>query len=351
MFATITTDNFSVTSRSHSLGLLPAVYGPDFPLLDMLQQHFAPKTSIVVSTQRQVIQNVERACLWLTTWPRRIKAWHTEHQEAVRTAGNHSHRSTAISKASREAQRISDQAIAAERECRPDLAAELLEKLSRIHPHAETLARLSKQYTDMSYLILQADAAARSSTVDLNIKAVELALKAVATDPTNALGHIALCVSRGRLALVSDNRKKIQLAKDAADDAATAMRLDPYNDYAHHLMGRWHFEMAQLNAVVRTLIRICFGTTLMEGSFSEALSCYRKAAELNPGRVIHRVEIGRTLIKLGNVQAGLEHLQQAIDMDIEDINAKLQQDDAAMLLKKLRAGKREDLYIKNETRS
>jgi hypothetical protein len=64
---------------------------------------------------------------------------------------------------------------------------------------------------------------------------------------------------------------------------------------------RWHYEMAQLNAVVRTLIRICYGTALMEGSFSEALTCYRTAAELNPGRVIHRVEIGRTLIKVGNV--------------------------------------------------
>jgi tetratricopeptide (TPR) repeat protein len=280
-----------------------------------------------------------------------MKAWHSEHQEALRLAAKSNNSSTAISKASQEAQRISDQAIAAERQCRPDLAAEILEKLSILHPHAETLARLSKQYTDMSYLMLQIDSSARPRTVELNTKAVELAMKAVATDPTNALGHIALCVSRGRLALVSDNRKKIQLANDAAADAATALRLDPHNDYAHHLMGRWHYEMAQLNAVVRTLIRICYGTALMEGSFSEALTCYRTAAELNPGRVIHRVEIGRTLIKLGEVQAGVEHLKHALDMDIEDINAKLQQDDAAMLLKKLQAGRKEGLYIKNEQRN
>jgi hypothetical protein len=63
----------------------------------------------------------------------------------------------------------------------------------------------------MSYLMLQIDSSARPRTVELNTKAVELAMKAVATDPTNALGHIALCVSRGRLALVSDNRKKVSM--------------------------------------------------------------------------------------------------------------------------------------------
>jgi hypothetical protein len=54
---------------------------------------------------------------------------------------------------------------------------------------------------------------------------------------------------------------------------------------------------------------------------------------------------------LGEVQAGVEHLKHALDMDIEDINAKLQQDDAAMLLKKLQAGRKEGLYIKNEQRN
>ena len=78
----------------------------------------------------------------------------------------------------------------------------------------------------------------RDQIAELNNKAIEVAVKAVALDPSVAVGHIALCVSRGRLALVSDNRTKIHLAKEAADDAATALRLEPGNDLAHHLMGR-----------------------------------------------------------------------------------------------------------------
>jgi hypothetical protein len=51
---------------------------------------------------------------------------------------------------------------------------------------------------------------------------------------------------------------------------------------------RWHWEMAQLNSVVRTLIRFVYGTSLASGSFTEALECYRKAAELNPTRLVHK---------------------------------------------------------------
>ena len=49
---------------------------------------------------------------------------------------------------------------------------------------------------------------------------------------------MALCVSRGRLALVSDNKTKVRLAKEAREAAVTALELEPSNDLAHHLMGR-----------------------------------------------------------------------------------------------------------------
>ena len=46
--------------------------------------------------------------------------------------------------------------------------------------------------------------------------------------------------------------------------------------------------MAQLNVVVRTLIRLAFGTALPPGSHQDALQSYRKATQLCPERLIHR---------------------------------------------------------------
>ena len=49
---------------------------------------------------------------------------------------------------------------------------------------------------------------------------------------------MALCVSKGRLALFTDNKTKVRLAKEAQQCAYAAIACDPNNDVAHHLMGR-----------------------------------------------------------------------------------------------------------------
>ena len=46
--------------------------------------------------------------------------------------------------------------------------------------------------------------------------------------------------------------------------------------------------MAQLNVVVRTLIRIAFGTALPSGTHQDALQSYVRATQLRPERLIHR---------------------------------------------------------------
>lgn len=91
-------------------------------------------------------------------------------------------------------------------------------------------------------------------------------MQAIALDKSAALPHIAACTSMGRLALLSDNKKKVSLAHDARQEAVLALELEPSNDLAHHLMGRWHSEMANLNMVVRTLVRVMYGTSLAPGA-------------------------------------------------------------------------------------
>jgi len=37
------------------------------------------------------------------------------------------------------------------------------------------------------------------------------------------------------------NDAQVQLAATSCEDAKMALALEPNNDYAHHLMGRWHY--------------------------------------------------------------------------------------------------------------
>lgn len=102
---------------------------------------------------------------------------------------------------------------------------------------------------------------------------IRTGVQAIALDANAALPHIAACTSMGRLALLSDNKTKVRLAHDARQEAVIALAVEPSNDLAHHLMGRWHSEMANLNMVARTVVRVVYGTSLAPGESSSSHEC------------------------------------------------------------------------------
>jgi len=53
--------------------------------------------------------------------------------------------------------------------------------------------------------------------------------------------------------------------------------------------------------------------------------------------VYARVELGRTHLRLGHKRDAYQHLLASMDLEVEDVNAKLQKEDAELLLAKLQA--------------
>lgn len=194
------------------------------------------------------------------------------------------------------------------------------------------LSMLAKQQSDVSYL---KGVTAREMR-ETNERAIATAERAIAADPRNSMAHVAACVSKGRLALCSDTKAKVRLAKEAQSDAYTALATDPNSDLAHHLMGRWHYEMANINCVVRACVRVMFGTALNPGTHQDALASYQQAVRLNPSRLIHRVEAGRLYLKLGDKAAAQRELEEALRLEVEDLNAHWTRIDAQDMLAKLR---------------
>ncbi|CAL5220003.1 g1948 [Coccomyxa viridis] len=232
-----------------------------------------------------------------------------------------------------------------ERELDVRSAVRCYEEANKLVPNvANTLCLAAKAWSDACYLDeIQGPFREHLTMQDrheVNKKAIEYARQAIVLAPHRALPHVAACISMGRLAVFSDAKTKVRLAKEAREFAVVAMQKEPQDDLAQHLMGRWHWEMAQLSGIARALVRIIFGTDLPTGTHAEALQHYRRATELNPTRMIHRVELGRALAKLGQKEAALQELEQAVTMEEEDINAHLQKIDAEILLKQLRQSRR-----------
>ena len=122
---------------------------------------------------------------------------------------------------------------------------------------------------------------------------VALAEEVLALAPHRARAHTGAALGLGRLALYTqDTRQRVALCNRIRREAETALRLDPTDDAAHHVLGRWHMEVAGLNPVVRLVVRHVYGGDI-QASTAQALRHFTQARELAPQRLAHAAEMGK----------------------------------------------------------
>lgn len=182
-------------------------------------------------------------------------------------------------------------ALAAEARFHSAEALRLFLRAEAAHPNsAFLLQKISRQYSDLTL-----DTPDPATRRQLCTTALAYAGKAVALDPNNAVNVLSVAICYGKLALDADTRTKVEYSRLVRRYAEQALALDPGYDYAHHVLGRWHYEVASLGATKRFLVRLIYGG-LPDASTAEAVRHLRRAVELAPERVDHRVELGFALL-------------------------------------------------------
>jgi tetratricopeptide (TPR) repeat protein len=147
----------------------------------------------------------------------------------------------------------------------------------------------------------------------LCMQAESLARAAVVLEPTGAKGHAFLAVALGKLALFEGGKNKVRLSHEIEAEADTALALDPDEDLAHHVLGVWNREVAELSGFLRFFATTFYGS-LPRGSLDDALDHLRKAASLRPDVIPHRVELGITLAAARRYPEAEKELERALSM-------------------------------------
>jgi tetratricopeptide (TPR) repeat protein len=80
-----------------------------------------------------------------------------------------------------------------------------------------------------------------------------------------------------------------------------ALELDPKNDTAWHILGRWNRVLADMNVIKRVLANTLYGK-LPVTTNEEAEKDLLKAIEINPNRLIHYIELGRIYAAMGRTE-------------------------------------------------
>eukprot|EP00238_Polyblepharides_amylifera_P011266 CAMPEP_0196595184 /NCGR_PEP_ID=MMETSP1081-20130531/80416_1 /TAXON_ID=36882 /ORGANISM="Pyramimonas amylifera, Strain CCMP720" /LENGTH=294 /DNA_ID=CAMNT_0041919681 /DNA_START=232 /DNA_END=1113 /DNA_ORIENTATION=+ len=217
-----------------------------------------------------------------------------------------------------------------------ETAMGLYERAVELDPSCtEALLRYSKAMSDLTLEPGTSPAEAQR----LVTLAVETAEQALAQEPLSARAHLALAINLARLALYSNNQTKVDLVRRVREGAQRAIELNADEDLAYHLLGRWNNEMASLNVIIKVAINLFYGG-LEAGSHAEAKKLFEKCLSLNPSRMVHHVEMGRTHLKLGEIDEACRELTLAMSMDLEDINALHEKYDGQEMLSSLLRGDR-----------
>lgn len=179
----------------------------------------------------------------------------------------------------------------------------------------EILVKIAKQYGD---LMPSLDGAAKK---DASSKSLEYSRKAVAVNPKSSDSHLALALSLGKNTEFMGNRQKIEASREMKTAAETALRLNPKSDYAHHMLGRWHQEMAGIGGATRAIAKIIYGG-VPNGTHQEALGHFESARKINSRRLIHQIEYGRTLAMMGREAEAKAAIQKGLDMPNREADDK-----------------------------
>jgi len=205
------------------------------------------------------------------------------------------------------------QADAEERLHHTRAALELLLKAEQVEPqNVGVLLRISKQYSDLVNSAKPATAAEQ-----VGRKSLDYARRAVQLDPQNAKAHLSVAVGYGKLTDLVGNKVKVEYTKYIKEETEKAIALDATDDYAWHVMGRWHFGVANVGPVLKALALVAYGG-LPPASNEEAAKCLKKATEIAPQRIIHHATLARVYRTMGKYELAAKEWQAVASLPATD---------------------------------
>ncbi len=193
----------------------------------------------------------------------------------------------------------------------------------------EILWRLARAYFDLS-----------DQTLDENLqkeyigKGLPFAKKALDINPNSAKSNHWYAVMFGRQGQLEGTKQKILNSYDMKKYCLRAIELDPNYDGSLHVMGRWHYNIADLSWIERNMASLVYATPPI-GSFEEAINYFKKAVNANPKDIRHYLWLGKAYYAINDYAKAKDILNQSLILKINTDSDRLIKDEVISLLKKI----------------
>lgn len=184
--------------------------------------------------------------------------------------------------------------------------------------NVKLLLRIARQYRH-----LMSETADEKEKLRLGGIALSYGKKAAKLAPNDSEAQLSPAITYGKMLPYQGKAEQVAAAPLIKAAADKAIKLDPGNDSAWHVLGRWHQGLANVGSVKRAVGGVLFGS-LPKGSHAESIACFEKAIAINPRRLRHHIEEGITYAQMGDDVNAKRCIQKGLAM------AKTEKDDAEL---------------------
>jgi tetratricopeptide (TPR) repeat protein len=124
-------------------------------------------------------------------------------------------------------------------------------------------------------------------------KALSYASKAYAIDSMNADANYAMAMVYGKLSSVEDENKQIVTdVRNIKHYIDKALQINPNHAKANYVLGKWNFEMVDLNWFKRAAVKAMYGG-LDKGDIDSAITYMEKCRKLDMYFVVNYLDLAK----------------------------------------------------------
>lgn len=166
-------------------------------------------------------------------------------------------------------------------------------------------------------------------------KSKVFAQKALNVNPNSSEANFVMALAMGRMALISSGQERINAVKEIKVFAERSVQLDSRNFKGYHLLGRWNFEVSDLSALEKWLVKLTYGA-LPAASLQDAIRYYEKSAQLNPGFLLNYLELAKAYTRNEESKKAVSLLYAMMKLPSTSSEDAMIRSEGKKLLEKLR---------------
>lgn len=156
--------------------------------------------------------------------------------------------------------------------------------------------------------------------------------QALDLNPNSDEAHVSYAIALGRISLLKDGKEKIAIAKEVKQHADIALKINPDNFKAWHIVGKWNYEVSNLNFFEKAGAKIFYGG-LPPATLAGAIHAYEKARALNGAFLLNHLELAKAYKRNDEDKKAIACLRQILILPIKTEDDPRIKKDAIRLLK------------------